>query len=197
MLMSHFEREELDSFFAEMQDVKPITSNDKALLHDPNAALAEKQKRASQQIQVRDTLKNPLSMEGVKPVPPDEFIQFQQPGIQDGVFKKLRLGKYPLELAVSLAGKTLQESRELLYKQICAGHERGIRALIVKHGTGENSKPFPGLKKSYVNHWLRELEEVIAFHTAQPMHGGFGATYVLLKKHPQQKLINREKNRKG
>jgi DNA-nicking Smr family endonuclease len=53
------------------------------------------------------------------------------------------------------------------------------------------------LKKSYVNHWLRELDEVIAYHTAQPMHGGFGATYVLLKKHPQQKLINREKNKKG
>ena len=52
-------------------------------------------------------------------------------------------------------------------------------------------------EKSYVNHWLRELDEVIAYHTAQPMHGGFGATYVLLKKHPQQKLINREKNKKG
>lgn len=195
--MSHFERDELDSFFAEMQDVKPIPSNDKAQLHDPAAALAEKQKRASLQASIRDKLKNPLSMEGVKPVPPDDFIQFQQPGIQDGVFKKLRLGKYPLEITLSLAGKTLDESRDLLYLNVRSGHEKGVRALLIKHGIGENSKPFPALKKSYVNHWLRELEEVIAFHTAQPMHGGFGATYVLLKKHPQQKLINREKNRRG
>lgn len=195
--MSHFERDELDSFFAEMQDVKPIPSNDKAQLHDPAAALAEKQKRASLQASIRDKLKNPLSMEGVKPVPPDDFIQFQQPGIQDGVFKKLRLGKYPLEIILSLAGKTLDESRDLLYQNVRSGHEKGVRALLIKHGIGENSKPFPALKKSYVNHWLRELEEVIAFHTAQPMHGGFGATYVLLKKHPQQKLINREKNRRG
>jgi DNA-nicking Smr family endonuclease len=195
--MSHFEHDELDSFFAEMQDVKPIISDDKAQLHDPAAALAEKQKRASLQTSIRDKLKNPLSMEGVKPVPPDDFIQFQQPGIQDGVFKKLRLGKYPLEVVISMAGKTLDESRDLLYQNVLSGHEKGVRALLIKHGTGENSKPFPALKKSYVNHWLRELEEVIAFHTAQPMHGGFGATYVLLKKHPQQKLINREKNRKG
>ncbi|MAI38525.1 DNA endonuclease SmrA [Alteromonas sp.] len=195
--MSHFEHDELDSFFAEMQDVKPIISDDKAQLHDPEAALAEKQKRASLQASIRDKLKNPLSMEGVKPVPPDDFIQFQQPGIQDGVFKKLRLGKYPLEVVISMAGKTLDESRNLLYQNVISGHEKGVRALLIKHGTGENSKPFPALKKSYVNHWLRELEEVIAFHTAQPMHGGFGATYVLLKKHPQQKLINREKNRKG
>ncbi|WP_032094366.1 MULTISPECIES: DNA endonuclease SmrA [Alteromonas] len=195
--MSHFEHDELDSFFAEMQDVKPIISDDKAQLHDPAAALAEKQKRASLQASIRDKLKNPLSMEGVKPVPPDDFIQFQQPGIQDGVFKKLRLGKYPLEVVISMAGKTLDESRDLLYQNVLSGHEKGVRALLIKHGTGENSKPFPALKKSYVNHWLRELEEVIAFHTAQPMHGGFGATYVLLKKHPQQKLINREKNRKG
>ena len=195
--MSHFERDELDSFFAEMQDVKPIPSNDKAQLHDPAAALAEKQKRASLQASIRDKLKNPLSMEGVKPVPPDDFIQFQQPGIQDGVFKKLRLGKYPLEIILSLAGKALDESRDLLYQNVRSGHEKGVRALLIKHGRGENSKPYPALKKSYVNHWLRELEEVIAFHTAQPMHGGFGATYVLLKKHPQQKLINREKNRRG
>ncbi|WP_269517622.1 DNA endonuclease SmrA [Alteromonas sp. BMJM2] len=195
--MSHFEHDELDSFFAEMQDVKPIISDDKAQLHDPAAALAEKQKRASLQASIRNKLKNPLSMEGVKPVPPDDFIQFQQPGIQDGVFKKLRLGKYPLEVVISLAGKTLDESRDLLYQNVLSGHEKGVRAFLIKHGTGENSKPFPALKKSYVNHWLRELEEVIAFHTAQPMHGGFGATYVLLKKHPQQKLINREKNRKG
>lgn len=189
--------DELNSFFEEMRDVQRISSNDVANLHDPEKALAEKQKRASQHHSTREKLTNPLSMEGVKPVPPDDFIFFQQPGIQDGVFKKLRLGKYPLETNLTLSGKTLEQSRDLIYSTIKSSHERGVRALIIKHGTGENSKPFPALKKSYVNHWLRELNEVIAFHTAQPMHGGFGATYVLLKKHPQQKLINREKNKKG
>ena len=36
------------------------------------------------------------------------------------------------------------------------------------------------------------MSEVIAFHSAQKQHGSLAATYVLLKKHPDQKLwINR------
>merc|ERR1712093_127282 len=194
--MSQFENDDIDSFFAEMQDVKPIASDDKALLHDTEKTFAEKQKRAALKLSVRDKLANPLSMDVVKPVPPDDFIHFQQPGIQDGVFKKLRLGKYPLETNLTLSGKTLEQSRDLIYSTIKSSHERGVRALLIKHGTGENSKPFPALKKSYVNHWLRELDEVIAYHTAQPMHGGFGATYVLLKKHPPEKKKKKKKKKK-
>ena len=93
--MNQFENDDIDSFFAEMQDVKPIASGDKALLHDPEKALAEKQKRAALQNKTREKLTNPLSLEGVKPVPPSDFICFQQPGIQDGVFKKL-YGKIPV-----------------------------------------------------------------------------------------------------
>jgi DNA-nicking Smr family endonuclease len=192
----HDDNDDMHSFFDEMKDVKRITSDDVAHLHDPESALEQKRKRASSQKSVKDKLLNPLSMDGVKPIQPDDFIAFQQPGIQDGVFKKLRLGKYPLEHKLSLKGITLKDSCDRIYQTIKQSHERGIRALLIQHGQGKESKPFPGLKKSYVNHWLRELEEVIAFHTAQPMHGGFGATYVLLKKHPDQKMINRENNRK-
>lgn len=192
----HDDNDDMHSFFDEMKDVKRITSDDVAHLHDPESALEQKRKRASSQKSVKDKLLNPLSMDGVKPIQPDDFIAFQQPGIQDGVFKKLRLGRYPLEHKLSLKGMTLKDSCDRIYQTIKQSHERGIRALLIQHGQGKESKPFPGLKKSYVNHWLRELEEVIAFHTAQPMHGGFGATYVLLKKHPDQKMINRENNRK-
>ena len=194
--MIYEDNDDLSSFFDEMKDVRRIKSDNVAQLHDPESALEQKRKRASSQDSVRDKLLNPLSMEGVKPVPPDDFIAFQQPGIQDGVFKKLRLGKYPLENKISLKGISLKESCDRVYQTIKQSHERGVRALLIQHGQGLDSKPFPALKKSYVNHWLRELEEVIAFHTAQPMHGGFGATYVLLKKHPDQKMINRENNRK-
>jgi len=190
----NYDVEDVDSFFEEMKDVKPIKTSNTAQLHTPESTIEQKRKRAKAHASIRDTLHNPLSMESVAPVSPDEFILYQQPGIQDGVFKKLRLGKYPLENNISLKGMTLKESCDRVYQSIKQCHKRGVRALLIQHGRGENSKPFPGVKRSYVNQWLRELEEVIAFHTAQPMHGGFGATYVLLKKHPDQKLINRENN---
>lgn len=188
--------DDIGSFFTEMQDVIPLKSNDKALLHDAESSLAEKIQHAATKRKAHETLQNPLSLHTTRQVKPDDFIQFQQPGVQDGVFKKLRLGKYPLEETLSLTGLTIQESRDQLYRTIVSLHLRGVRALLIKHGKGEHSKPFPAYKKSHLALWLTELEAVIAFHTAQPMHGGFGSTYVLLKKHPDQKLINREKNRK-
>ncbi len=194
--MDHqLEDDDLRSFMEEMGDVKPITSDDKIFSHDTQDSLAKKARRAAL-TQENPEIFNPLSMENVKPVKPDDFIAYQQPGIQDGVFKNLRLGKYDIEQRISLKNLTLKECRDLLYQKLKKAHERGSRALLIQHGKGENSQPVPALKKSYVNHWLKELDWVIAWHTAQPMHGGFGATYVLLKKHPQQKLINREKNRK-
>lgn len=194
--MDHqLEDDDLRSFMEEMGDVKPITSDDKIFSHDTQDSLAKKARRAAL-TQENPEIFNPLSMENVKPVKPDDFIAYQQPGIQDGVFKNLRLGKYDIEQRISLKNLTLKECRDLLYQKLKKAHERGSRALLIQHGKGENSQPVPALKKSYVNHWLKELDWVIAWHTAQPMHGGFGATYVLLKKHPQQKLINREKHRK-
>ena len=72
-------------------------------------------------------------------------------------------------------------------------HNKGIRTLLIDHGIGVNTKPFPAFMKSYVNQWLREIKVVIAFHTALKQHGGLASVYVLLKKHPNQKQINRER----
>jgi DNA-nicking Smr family endonuclease len=189
-------KEEDFSFFVEFSDVKPLAGNKKVNLHSPQESIALKAEKQAVSLDTSTPHLNPLSLEAVVPIAPDDFITYQQPGIQDGVFKNLRLGKYALEHRLSLKGMSLERSRDALYQTIVKSHQKGIRALLIQHGKGEMSNPFPAFKKSYVNHWLRELEEVIAFHTAQPMHGGMGATYVLLKKHPDQKLINREKNRR-
>ncbi|MBD3585374.1 DNA endonuclease SmrA [Salinimonas sp. HHU 13199] len=188
--------EELNAFLEEMDGVRPIGPDDKVHHHSPEQQIKEKQARARPHALHSATL-NPLSMDGVTPVQPDDFLSYQQPGIQDGVFKNLRMGKYPIEYRLNLKGMPLKACRDAFYEEILKCHARGTRALLIQHGRGENSSPFPALKKSYVKHWLDELEEVIAYHTAQRQHGGTAATYVLLKKHPDQKLINREKNKKG
>lgn len=187
--------DDLQSFLAEMGDVKPL-ENDTIGLSSGRDRVAQKQQIAA--LQLEEVAKNnPLSLEGVKPLHPDDYLEHQQPGIQDGVFKNLRMGKYPLEHKISIASMPLVEACNLFYQSLTKCHERGVRALVVHHGKGLNSKPFPAFKKSYVKHWLDELDMVIAYHTAQPQHGGLAATYVLLKKHPNQKLINREKNKRG
>ena len=182
------------SFMAEMGDVRPL-SQDKVNSHSASRSLADKQKaNVSQNVQRKNT--NPLTLSNVSLVNPDDFLSYKQPGIQEGVFKNLRLGKYAIDFSLSLNGLNLEMAANAMYNAIQDSHSKGHRAILIRHGKGENSKPFPAFKKSFVNHWLKELDEVIAFHSAQPQHGGLGATYVLLKKHPDQKLINREKNRR-
>jgi DNA-nicking Smr family endonuclease len=185
------------SFFEEMNDVTPLAKNDKAnVFNKPKETLAQKLKREALIAEIeRDD--NGLSVDKVEPVAPHDFIQYKQDGVQEGVYKNLRLGKYQIDTTLNITNMKFDEARLTLYKTIKECHERGIRTLLLQHGLGLNSKPFPAFMKSYVNEWLRQIDMVIAFHTAQKQHGGLASVYVLLKKHPNQKLINRERNRRG
>jgi hypothetical protein len=41
------------------------------------------------------------------------------------------------------------------------------------------------------------MDEVLAFHSAQPQHGGTGATYVMLRKSAEKRVENLERHHKG
>jgi DNA-nicking Smr family endonuclease len=184
------------SFFEEMQDVKPLAASNKAQLNSKGQeTLAQRLKREAleKQVALDD---NGLSVEYVEPVDPHDFISYKQDGIQEGVYKNLRLGKYDIDSRLVLKHLHFDDARLTIYNTLQECHERGIRCVLIDHGIGLHSKPFPAFMKSYVNQWLREMNMVIAFHTALKQHGGLGAVYVLLKKHPNQKLINREQHQK-
>jgi len=187
--------DDIEAFFAELSDVRRIRQTTANIQAGAAHKLAVKQQKA---MTLAERLRNehPLPLDNIAPIDPHDYLYFQQAGIQDAVFKNLRLGKYPVEYKLSLKGLTIEESAARLYKTICDCHEKGMRTLLIEHGKGIESKPFPGYKRSCVKRWLDELTEVIAYHSAQPQHGGLAATYVMLKKHPLQKQINRENNRK-
>ena len=75
----------------------------------------------------------------------------------------------------------------------------GLRTLLITHGKGfgNKEKSGSGVLKGYVNRWLRDVEDVQAFHSAQPQHGGTGSVYVLLRKSEDKKRENRERFMKG
>jgi DNA-nicking Smr family endonuclease len=193
--MSHSVPDDL-SFFEEMSDVKPLSQNDKVALHSkPSETLAQRLKREALIAEIEKD-DNGLSLEKVEPLDPHDFIEYKQDGVQQGVYKNLRLGKYHIDSTLNITHMKFDDARTALYNTIKDCHERGVRTLLVQHGLGLKSKPFPAFLKSYVNQWLRQIDMVIAFHTAQKQHGGLSAVYVLMKKHPNQKLINRERNRR-
>jgi DNA-nicking Smr family endonuclease len=116
--------------------------------------------------------------------------------VQQGVFKNLRLGKYKIDSVLNLQQNKFEQARTLLFTHIRDSHKKGDRTLLIKHGLGLYSQPFPAFLKSYVHQWLQQMPEIIAYHTSQPNHGGNSAVYVLLKKNQQQKDNNRELHRK-
>jgi DNA-nicking Smr family endonuclease len=184
------------SFMSQMEDITPIAKVNKvAVVNSHSETLSQRLKREAleKQIALDD---NGLSIDSVTPLDPYAFLSYKKDGVQEGVFKNLRLGKYQIDSRLSLRGLKFDDARLSLFDTITDCHERGIRNLLVDHGMGLQSKPFAGFMKSYVNRWLSEIEAVIAYHTALKQHGGLASVYVLLKKHPNQKQINREVHQK-
>lgn len=195
--------EDEDSLFqAEMSDVIPLKresrvrtprtgrDRDSSLDHRRRAAVVEHQHDG-----------NPLTEDGIgiEPLDPWYVLEFKRPGVQNGVFRKLRQGRYDAEARLDLHRMTTAVARRELFEFIRDSHALGIRSVIVIHGKGESrmERERSSVLKGCTNHWLRELDTVQAFHSAQPRHGGTGAVYVLLRKSDEKKRENREKFMKG
>jgi DNA-nicking Smr family endonuclease len=134
-----------------------------------------------------------LTLAEVPPVAPHDVVGWKDTGVQEGVYRYLRLGRYPIEASLDLHRKTVAEAREALLDFVRRARRAGWRSVLISHGRGERS-PTPARIKSYVTHWLEQIPEVIAFHSAERRHGGAGSVYVLLRKNQDAREKNRERH---
>lgn len=130
--------------------------------------------------------------EYVAPVKPWDILSWKRDGVQHGVFKQLRQGKYTVDVSVDLHRLTVEQARNAVFEYVRESVAHDNRCGLISHGRGEHRDP-PALLKSCVNHWLREMDEVLAFHSAQRHHGGVGASYVLFRKSERKRNENRER----
>jgi DNA-nicking Smr family endonuclease len=171
----------MPDFKKAMLGVQKIKPSDKVALAKntiPNLALEARRKAAAHEL---ESELNELSGEFFEPVEPNAVLSFQRVGIQHGVFKSLRQGKYPLDACLDLHGHTVEQARTALNRFVQDCLQCNIRYGLITHGKGEGRKQ-PAVLKSCVNNWLPQIDSVLAFHSAQNQHGGLGATYVLLRK---------------
>ncbi len=110
----------------------------------------------------------------------DELL-YLRPGLQHGVFRKLRRGQISVGAELDLHGMTVAVARQALHEFLrrCAGD--GIRCVRIIHGKGYGSQQRRPILKNKLNHWLRQWDSVLAFCSTPPRDGGTGAVYVLLK----------------
>jgi DNA-nicking Smr family endonuclease len=193
--------DEENLFLDEMSDVVPLNREPRADLRnkgqDTRDTSLEHRRQAAVTGKERD--RNTLTQQEIPPLDPWFVLEFKRPGIQNGVFRKLRQGRYEAEAILDLHRLTVEIARRETFEFIEECHQLGLRSVMVIHGKGQSKgeKQLSSILKAYVDHWLRELDIVQAFHSAQPRHGGTGAVYVLLRKSEEKKRESRLKFSKG
>lgn len=124
-------------------------------------------------------------------VGPNDVLEYRKSGVQPFVLSRLRAGEYNEADFIDLHGKNIEQAYQTVMDFIAFAKEQEFRCILIIHGKGERQKE-KALIKSYVAHWLRQIPEVLAFHSAPQWKGGTGALMIILKKGDKASAINRE-----
>lgn len=178
-----------------MGDVRPLGGDHAVLLkRAPEITPGTLQRRlAAESLGRRDD--NFLSTTHIPLLDPHAELSFIRPGVQYGVFRRLRLGDYRFDSRLDLHGLTVEQAREALWRFVADCMKHDVRAALVNHGKGAG-RSTPALLKSCVALWLPQFAEVLAFHSAPRHLGGTGATVILLRKSERARQENFEKHSK-
>ena len=187
--------DEESQFAHAMADVRPLKTVARAETAAPakSALQSAARRRAAEAETAPDS--NYLTDHCRAPVAPFDIIGFVRPGVQHGVYGKLRRGRYAVEASLDLHRMTVAQARVEVWDFLQRASAEQLRTVMILHGKGDRS-PRGAVLKSFVAEWLQQLPEVLAYHSAQPAQGGAGALYVLLKKSEAARERNRERYRK-
>lgn len=181
-----------------MGDVTPLSRgrNKADLSRQRSGAPSEAQLARRENALASDSEENFLSDDFVDLVGPFDPIEYRRDGIQTGVVDRLRQGGYAPEARLHLMKRPLAECRRALFPFIREAYEHELRSLLIVHGRGREIDSPANVLRSYLAKWLAQFDEIQAYVSAQPMHGGLGATYVMLRKSERARARNRERQQK-
>ncbi|WP_295876080.1 DNA endonuclease SmrA [uncultured Zhongshania sp.] len=186
-----------DRLFAEeMAGVKPLEIERRVVIRkDDGGAVNIAARRAAATAQ--SNARNFLSTSEIELLDPYYVLEFKREGVQNGVFRRLKQGKYAIEARLDLHKMTVEQARLQVFEFIREAMKADLRTIMIVHGRGHHSESTGAVLKSYVNRWLPEMEEVQGFCSAQPQHGGAGAVYIMLRKSEKKKQENRDRLARG
>lgn len=176
-------QEDLDLFHTAMKDAKPLVRNK---IRIPPKTPKPKPKVTPPTVEPMEFYFPEHS--NIPPVSGEEFISFARSGISNKTLRKLKKGQYNVEAILDLHGKTIEEARIAVDDCLQNSLLEGIRILLIIHGKGHHSQQ--PILKNKLNHWLREINVILAFCSAAPIHGSRGAIYVLLKRNTGDDLLD-------
>ena len=163
------------AFTEATRGVRRLRPHDKAELRKPPPKPKARQTRAARAAILEESLDGPPAIDG------GDDIAFRRDGVPARTFTRLKRGEFAIEAEIDLHGMRLVEAEAELKDFLAECAARGLGCVRVIHGKGARSGPGGPILKPCVHRWLARFDQVRAFVSAQPRHGGSGAVYVLLK----------------
>jgi len=114
-----------------------------------------------------------------------KFEKGESLGLDKSTDKKLKAGKYPIDIRIDLHGENLEDAYFKLKKTIDYAFEKGYRLILAITGKGLHSVEGKETIKSSLQNWLSYSEnssKIIKYIDAHKIHGGSGAVYILLRR---------------
>ncbi|WP_180051621.1 Smr/MutS family protein [Acinetobacter sp. YH12099] len=175
------QEDDLALFHQQMQGVRKMDAGNIAKLETParkkpDAQTLAKRAAAIGPMETDDTLLSDTQAM-LNPVGSQASLSYRIATLQHKVFEDLKAGNLRWFEAVDLHGCTVEEARVAVLQIIQMAKDENQNVIKIVHGKGPEA-----ILKTYVNGWLRQHRDVLAFVSAPEKQGGTGAVLVLLKR---------------
>ncbi|MDM1285190.1 MULTISPECIES: Smr/MutS family protein [Acinetobacter] len=173
--------EDFELFQKEMRGVQKMDHGNIAQVNQPakkklDAQTLAKRVAAEGPMQTDETILSDTQAM-LNPVGSQASLSYRIATLQHKVFEDLKAGNLRWFEAVDLHGCTVEEARVAVLQIIQMAKDENQNVIKIVHGKGPEA-----ILKTYVNGWLRQHRDVLAFVSAPEKQGGTGAVLVLLKR---------------
>lgn len=173
--------EDFELFQKEMRGVQKMDHGNIAAVAQPakkklDAQTLAKRAAAEGPMQTDETILSDTQAM-LNPVGSQASLSYRIATLQHKVFEDLKAGNLRWFEAVDLHGCTVEEARVAVLQIIQMAKDENQNVIKIVHGKGPEA-----ILKTYVNGWLRQHRDVLAFVSAPEKQGGTGAVLVLLKR---------------
>ena len=145
-------------------------------LHPQQAIKAAEKRQLAREKKIKqapDKPKNMLPLFTRKAIPAQD--------VDARTLLRLRRGQMDIDATIDLHGHSVKEAEFVLKAFLQDCYKAQARYVLVIHGKG--SITGEAKIKKELPRWFGDLPEIILAHApAKPMHGGLGASYVLLRR---------------
>ena len=173
--------DDVDLFAKAMQGIAPIKNNNTVVIEKPkkkklDAQILAKRIAAEGGAEQQDEVMSDTQA-ALNPVGSQQMLNYRIATLQHRVFEDLKQGKIRWFEAVDLHGCTVEQARAAVLQVIQMAKDENQNVVKIVHGKGPDA-----ILKTYVNGWLRQHRDVLAFVSAPENQGGTGAVLVLIKR---------------